>query len=488
MSTLIPTIIILLGILDIVHVVNERNLQYAGNVNGKVAGLSALREVFRPCLFTTLSTMAGFLALLVAPMAILQNFGVFAALGILLSLLFTYLLGVVFLPLSRPASGLSFSVQKGLVNLLAAGLAQRKWLAGSTLLLVLLCTAGIAQLETDTYTLGYFPKNHSVIRDHEEIERSWGAYMPLELLVTPQGNRMLYDPELVQAALAFEDAARDLKGVGDVFGFAGLYEAGLYHRNKERIREIMQYKGGLLQVHRQLNQYYPELARHYVHEASGSGRITISGAMSSAAVLNANMDSLLHIAGDTFGELAQVKPAGYQPMYAGIVNYATRTQLNSLLLAFVLVLLLVWIFIRSFKLALLSLIPNIFPVLLLLGVMGWFGISLDVATASIAAIVLSFCIDDTIHFIHHYQLCRQEGEGPAVARESTMKRVGPAIFFTSLILLLGYMLMVFASLKTVMFFGLLTSVAIVGALYSHLLIFPILLKWFEKEEVRKAAA
>lgn len=213
MSTLIPTIIILLGILDIVHVVNERNLQYAGNANGKAAGLSALREVFRPCLFTTLSTMAGFLALLVAPMAILQNFGVFAALGILLSLLFTYLLGVVFLPLSRPASGLSFSVQKGLVNLLAAGLAQRKWLAGSTLLLVLLCTAGIAQLETDTYTLGYFPKNHSVIRDHEEIERSWGAYMPLELLVTPQGNRMLYDPELVQAALAFEDAARDLKGV-----------------------------------------------------------------------------------------------------------------------------------------------------------------------------------------------------------------------------------------------------------------------------------
>jgi predicted RND superfamily exporter protein len=483
MSSLIPTIIILLGILDIVHVVNERNHQYARTPEAGAASLSALREVFRPCLFTTLSTMAGFLALLVAPMAILQNFGVFAALGILLSLLFTYSLGIIFLPLSRPASGPSFLVRKWLISLLGVVLGQRKWFAGSALLLLVFCVAGIIQLETDTFTLGYFPRQHQVVRDHEEIEKSWGAYMPLELLVMPQENRRLYDPELVQATLAFEDSARGLKGVGDVFGFSSLYEAALYHRFKARTRDMMQYKSGLLQVHRQLNQYYPELARHYIHEASGTGRITISGSMSSASTLNANMDSLLHLARASFGELAQVQAAGYQPMYAGIVNYATRTQLNSLLLAFVLILVLVWIFIRRFKLALLSLVPNIFPVLLMLGVMGWAGIFLDVATASIAAIVLSFCIDDTIHFIHHYQQCPQEGREPAAARGSTMKRVGPAILFTSLILLMGYMLMAFAALKTVMLFGLLISIAIAGALYSHLLIFPILLELFDKKEV-----
>ena len=85
------------------HVVNERNLLPTATTDSpQASALQALRNVFQPCLFTMTTTAAGFLALLTSPMAILRNFGLFAALGIALCLGLTFLLGVVLLPLTRP--------------------------------------------------------------------------------------------------------------------------------------------------------------------------------------------------------------------------------------------------------------------------------------------------------------------------------------------------------------------------------------------------
>jgi len=158
----------------------------------------------------------------------------------------------------------------------------------------------------------------------------------------------------------------------------------------------------------------------------------------------------------------------------------TSSQVNSLLLSLLLVFLLVWLFIRDLKLALLTVIHNFFPIILMMGFMGWLHISPDTATASIAAIVLSFCIDDTIHFIYYYQQCRKSGQTAAEAQRQTMRHVGPAIVITSLVLFFGYGLMTFGSLLTVALFGILTAIAIAGALYSHLFIFPLLLMRFDK--------
>jgi uncharacterized protein len=285
---------------------------------------------------------------------------------------------------------------------------------------------------------------------------------------------------VIAAALAFGDAAGQLSGVGQVFGFHSLYQAGLEARFREKGRRALQSQFYLAQVQKQLAADYPQLLKQFIHGPSQTGRITISGTMSSARELNAKMDTLRQIAAATLGQVATVTPSGYQPMYAHIVQYVTRSQVDSLLLALGLVFGLVWIFIRNLKLAVLSVLPNCFPILLMLGFMGWMDIYLDTATASIAAIALSFCIDDTIHFIYHYQQGRKKGASAAQARLATMTHVGPAIVITSLVLFFGYGLMIFGSLKTVELFGLLTAIAVGGALYSQLFIFPLLLKRFDK--------
>lgn len=94
--------------------------------------------------------------------------------------------------------------------------------------------------------------------------------------------------------------------------------------------------------------------------------------------------------------------------------------------------------------------------------------------------MLSFCTDDSLHFIHAYQQRRQRDDTPAQARQTTVAHIGPTIVLTSGVLFLGYAVMVLASLKTVQLFGLLTATSIAGALFGELIIFPLLLERFDR--------
>jgi predicted RND superfamily exporter protein len=234
-------------------------------------------------------------------------------------------------------------------------------------------------------------------------------------------------------------------------------------------------------VHEQLPVYYPGLSRQFIDESSQTGRIILFGKMASANELNSKIDTLNRILRHSFGGVANARFSGYQPMYSNIVGYVTRSQVNSLLLSVFLVFLLVWIFIKKARLALLATFTNFFPIIVM-GVMGWFAINLDTATASIAAIVLSFCIDDTIHFIYHFRKRAAEGSPTGAAIKETITHVGPSIVLTSLVLFIGYSLMGFASLKTVKLFGLLTAVAVAAALFAQMILFPILIKRFAGQE------
>ncbi len=480
MTTLIPTILVLLGILDVIHILNQHT-KSTEEGDPKMKSILSLKKVFRPCLYTSLTTMAGFLSLLSSPMAILRNFGIYSALGILLCLIFSFFLGLIFLPLMNSGRDTSSSLK--LVKLHNYVLSRKTIFFSLSFILIALCLAGILKLKNDTYTLGYFPQDHEIVLDHEEIERTWGAYIPFDLVINPKPGYQLHSPEIVKAGLAFSDSIKRIPGIGSSFGFPDLYYAGLQNTYGKNADNMLRGRSGLSQTNKLLQIQYPQLKSYYIHSESGSGRISVFGEMSSAKDLTQKKEALQQMGTSIFKDLAEIKPAGYLPMYSEIVNYAAQSQINSLLLAFALVFLLVWLFIRSFKLALLAIIPNLFPVMLILGIMGWFKIDLDIATASISAIALSICIDDTVHFMYHYKKHRKAGRSPKDSRILSLEGVGKAIVLTSFILLAGFSLMIFASLKTIFLFGLLTAIAILGALFSHLIFLPLLLEKFDRKIV-----
>jgi predicted RND superfamily exporter protein len=134
------------------------------------------------------------------------------------------------------------------------------------------------------------------------------------------------------------------------------------------------------------------------------------------------------------------------------------------------------LFLRSFKLGLLALIPNVLPVGMILGFMGFAGINLDVATVLIASIVIGLAVNDTTHvFFRFRHEMLVNGLSAADAMHATMRGTGRAIIASSLILAAGFLVLVFASVKSISQFGLLTMVATLFALFGVLLVTPALL-------------
>ncbi len=478
MSALIPMIIILLCIMDVMHILNEKG-KLSKEYKGDELVRKSLAGVWKPCLFTTLTTMAGFLSLLVSPMAVLKEFGAFSALGIALGLFFSYLLGAALLPKVRNGRA-QINTSKRLLSLESFIMRYKKQVSAGLIALVGLAVWGTWRIVTDTFTIGYFPEDHSVYQDSENIEKHWGYYMPLDILVYPADSLDMRSPVVLERLSHFSDSLEQLSGIAEVRSYHSLYKGPLEERYGDKWQEKLYSKTLTKNIARRSEQYYPELVRHFATPDYSLGRLYLTSKMTTARGLTAKMDSIKSIASRVLGETASIKPSGYQSLYAGIVNYITQSQINSFAMAVLLIFLLVWLFLKDLRLSLISLLPNFFPVFFMLGFMGWAGIYLDSATASIAAIVLSFSIDDTIHFVYHYRKSKREGYTSGEARRLTIMHVGRAIVLTSTVLFFGYILMVFGELKSVVYFGLLTAIAIAGALFSQLVIFPLLLARFDR--------
>jgi predicted RND superfamily exporter protein len=122
-----------------------------------------------------------------------------------------------------------------------------------------------------------------------------------------------------------------------------------------------------------------------------------------------------------------------------------------------------------------GILPNILPVLTTLGIMGWSGVKIDVGTVLIAAISLGIAIDDTIHFLNEYQLCSGKNKKYTARLELVYSRMGEPIILTSVLVCLGFIVMVFSSYIPIVYFGSFVSLNIVFALMYDLLLTPAII-------------
>ncbi len=490
-TMIIPTLVAILGIMDVMHVVNEfyfLRARKGPEIKSEELAHATLQHVLKPCLYTTLTTMAGFLALTASPIAILKEFGVFASVGLVLALVCSFVFGALFLFNLKPPRKKhpTVTLLVPMLNSLLSRIYRHNTLIwGGLIILIALLGYGASKVETDTRTLEYLPGTHKVVTDHSAIEELWGPYFPLEFIVKPIGDRDAKHPEVISAMRNFVDEASEMPDIQGGFGLHSVYDRvfpmvyGAFWKNMVKSpREINR-------VTQLASESDPDLFFQLTDTAFSVGRMTIIGRMMSSSDLNKTLANLDTIAQNHFTGVAEVSPTGYIPLYAHIIDYILLSQKRSFLLAIGLIFTLMLFMLRDLRLTIIAIVPNLFPVLLLLGLMGYMGITLDIATATIAAIVLGFSIDDTIHFIYHYRHHKRLTANIYKAKKMTFQHIGNAIVFTSIVIFLGYMVLLFANVKTVYYFGLLTAFSVLGALFAQLVIFPLLLKAFDKQRKRK---
>jgi predicted RND superfamily exporter protein len=142
---------------------------------------------------------------------------------------------------------------------------------------------------------------------------------------------------------------------------------------------------------------------------------------------------------------------------------------------------------RSFKLAVIGIVPNVVPIFLVMGLIGWIGLRINMGAAMIAAVSMGLSVDSSIHYLDTFLHARRRGKSVADALAEVQSSVGRAMLFTTLTLDLGFLVLCTSEFIPTVYFGALVSLAMIGGLAGNLIILPLLLGWFVKDELPRRA-
>jgi hypothetical protein len=490
-TSVLPIVVMVLGIADVVHFPAAfiRHRRANPDRPKRDIAVAALKEVFWPCVLTTVTTVAGFLALTSAPMAVVRDLGLYTAIGVGTALLASLvLMAIAFLLVREKVTLPSHKRIDAFIDRCRALVQQRGGVAWALIgAVVVVAGVGASRVDVDTYTLGYLPDDHAVVTDHHAIEDAWGSYNVLEFMVRPAEGRSVDDPAILAAMGAFVKRAVEDESIRDGVSLDTLYRQMVPGGAESEPLTDAQLKllpwdklNPPMEWDRTKAGFRDNALAAFRTEDGSVGRIKLIGGMLSANQLSDLLERMERLAGDTIGDLGTIEASGYLPLYTQIIDYVMTSQTRSFALALGLIFLIMLIGLRSIRLALISIVPNLFPVLVMFAVMGFAGIDLDIATASIAAIVIGVSIDDTVHFLWAWREAEQRGMGWDDALVYTYDHAGRPAVITTILLVAGYAVLMAGSGATVFYFGLLTTVAATAALVGDLVLLPLLLKPFTR--------
>jgi predicted RND superfamily exporter protein len=477
-TLILPTLMLVIGVSDCVHFLTHAAQRTTREGESRLDRVrNALAFMFWPCLLNTLTTAAGFLALSVAPMAVVRDLGLFAALGVVGAFV-SSVIGCSVGLLWEQAEPVTGGRLQKIADRLAA-IATRK--SGHVLVVALVCTLfgalGVTRLEVDTYSIDYLRESHEVRQDSDAIESQFGPYTAIEFLV--EGDDLLYDVEVLTAVARWQDAMV-------ASGAAGWCQSVV-----DRIRRLNQVLGdgspesfsvpeNRDKLEQALLLYESDADADLSRLVSADGRqlrVTAAIDMGSAQEIGAAIDRLTDLA--QLPEHVTMRASGYLPLYVQMMDFIVTSQVRSFSLALVLIFGLLGVLFRSLRLALLALPANLGPLLCILGIMGAAGIRLDVATVTISAVVLGLIVDDTTQFMYRFRYeMKRSGGDHVLAVERTVSKIGRPILVTSLVLAGGFSILAVATVKSVAWFGVLVGLAVIMALLADLLVLPALIVRF----------
>jgi predicted RND superfamily exporter protein len=174
---------------------------------------------------------------------------------------------------------------------------------------------------------------------------------------------------------------------------------------------------------------------------------------------------------------ARVRVTGVYPLLNHLVAGLMADQLNTLLCATVAVFVIMAIALRSPRLALVGLVPKLGPILMVLGAMGWLDVPIDMGTPMIASVSVGISVGFSIHYLYRFRQERLAGVSFDQALRATHRRVGSAMVFSNLALVVGFAALALSNFIPTVHFSILADVALIGGLAGNLLVLPLLLKW-----------
>jgi predicted RND superfamily exporter protein len=480
----VPNILVTVGVAEAVHILVEFRLLFHKLGSRREAIVQALYLIGAPCLLTSATTAVGFLALQVSPIVTLAHMSVYSAVGVLIAFALTVTLVPALVsfgprtPHARRAHPPGEAwLLRGLTSIAGWNVRHRRAVLVIFAATSLVAIAGMTRLRVDSNWLDDFSDRVPLKGATTRIDQVMNGMSNLVYVFDTGEEDGIRNPEVLRAI------------------------EGLQHE-AERHGGLVRKTYSIADIVKDLNQsfhdgdpaYYAipdsrELVSQLLllYETSGGDQVE---EWATTDFARANLELRLGIAPvsqtaqlvrDLDGYLAahpnpglSVKLTGIGALWIELLDYIVSSEIESFSFAFVLIGAMMCFIFRSLRTGLLSMIPNVWPILLTLGGMGWLGIPLDYNKVMIATVAMGIAVDDTIHFVSRYHHEFNQSRSYADALAAAMTDVGHAVFVTSLVLVLGFLVNLFSVLDASAQSGVLLAATIATALLADLLLTPAL--------------
>ncbi|MEA3298628.1 MAG: MMPL family transporter [Pseudomonadota bacterium] len=497
-------------------------------------------SMFIPCLYTVLTTMVAFGSLVVSNIRPVIDFGWMMTAGLVVAFVLVFLL----IPAGIMAWGMKPVAHRpsedAPLTLLFSRFTERfgKTVVVTSLVLAMLSIWGISRLQVDNRFIDYFRKSTEIYQGLSVIDANLGGTTPFDIVIRKPEAAVVADAgdggeasgdeygagdpfaPVSQAAadedsedpFAFEDdpfASDEAQAPENSYWFtlAGLEQLEKLHNYLETVPEIGKVNSLVTAFHTaneltgtRLNDFELAFMRQtlspaindfliapYIDDATGETRLSMRTVETASDLKRADLLAQLHrFMQEEMGlEPGEYRFSGLLVLYNNLLQSLYQSQILTIGAVFLGIMFMFMVLFRSLTLSVIAVAPNLLAAGVVLGGMGLVGLPLDMMTITIAAITVGIGVDDTIHYIHRFRHEFAEDRNYLATMHRAHASIGRAMYYTSIIIIVGFSILTLSNFKPSIYFGLLTGVAMLAALLGAMVLLPkliLIIKPFGPEE------
>tara|TARA_B100000929_G_C15484295_1_gene412296 strand:+ start:110 stop:1732 length:1623 start_codon:yes stop_codon:yes gene_type:complete len=496
LTALIPPLIIVIGIPNCIFLINKYQQEIKKHGNQAKSLQRVITKVGNATLLTNVTTASGFATFILTDSQLLKEFGVVASINILAIFILSLLIIPIIYSYLKPPR------DRHLKHL------NKRWIGGfvgwmenmvrhhriaiyiASVSLLVLSIVGIYTIKVSGSILEDMPGNTQFFEDVKFFEREFDGVMPLEILVDtkrPKGVLKLSTLKRMEELENFIQEIPELSKPLSVNRLVKYSKQAYYNGNPKYYQLPSSQERNFIMPYAKSLSSNEGIMQSYIDSTGQYARIT-------TFMKDVGTEKMEEIENDLLPQIKKIFPeerydvsiTGKALLFQKGTNYLVKNLIISLGLAILLIaLLMAWMF-RSFRMILISLVPNLLPLLVTAGIMGFLGVPIKPSTILVFSIAFGISVDDTIHFLAKY---RQELKANdwKIKRSvyASLRETGVSMFYTSIVLFFGFSVFMISSFGGTVALGGLVSATLLFAMLANLLLLPSLLLSLEKSIANK---
>ena len=491
LTGLIPPLVIVIGIPNCVFLINKYQQEISKHGNQAKSLIRVIRNVGNVTLLTNLTTAIGFATFIFTESTLLKQFGIIASINVLSIFLISLLLipiiySYMSIPKEKHLRHLSRNWIGGLIKFIENTVKHHRIAVFTTaLVLLILSIIGIYKIKVSGSLIEDMPKSAAFFDDISYFEKNFGGIMPLEITIdTKQKNGVTKLPTLkrIDELCAHIEEIPEISKPLSVVNLVKYAKQAYYNGNPKYYSLPTTQEQNFILSYVKNSKGNANMLSSYIDSTAQTARITTFMKDIGTEKMQQIEENIYAKAQKLFpSDKYELKITGKAYLFTKGTSYLATNLIWSLALAILLIALIMAYMFRSVKMIVISLIPNLLPLLITAGLMGYLGIPLKPSTILVFSIAFGISVDDTIHFLAKYRM-------ELVARNwkisksvyAALRETGVSMFYTSIVLLSGFSVFLLSNFGGTKALGGLISATLLFAMMTNLLLLPSLLLSLER--------